>query len=177
MLALLAGLLSGLFLWLRPGPAPPRPEGPAIAVLAPTITRFDEGGRRLWELEAEVITLEREANRAVAESVRLRFFRDGEGHATGQEEVALNAMATRLSLYGSGEMELEGGIEARDDRGLEFRTERARWDPQRGLLSGDLEVEITRGEERLLGRGFEYSPGEGRLIVHEAELILVPGGG
>ncbi|MGQ9733971.1 MAG: LPS export ABC transporter periplasmic protein LptC [Candidatus Bipolaricaulia bacterium] len=168
-LAALVALAGGL-LWLRPGPPHQRPEGPAIAVLSPTMTKFDETGRRLWELEAEKIILEREndLDRARAEVVRLRFFRN--------EEVVLEVTAARLFLYSGGELELEGGITAHDDQGLEFRTERARWDPQRGALSGDLEVEITRGEDRLSGRGFEYTPEEGRLAVREAELILVPSG-
>lgn len=169
MLLLLAALAGGLgfLLRLQPSLSSYEPEGPAIALLAPTMTRFDETGRRLWELEAEAITLE-EAGRARAEAVRLRFFRN--------EEVALEARASRLFLYSGGALELEGEIVAHDPQGLEFRTERARWDPQRGLLSGDLEVEIKRGEERLSGRGFEYDPGEGRLTVREAELILVPSG-
>ncbi len=168
----LAALAGGLSLLFRPGLPPQRSEGPEIAVLSPTMTKFDEAGRRLWELEAETITLEREDDRARAEAVRLKFFRGAARH----EEVALVVTAARLSFYSGGELELEGGITARDDRGLEFRTERARWDPQRGVLSGDLEVEIARGEERLSGRGFEYTPEEGRLAVHEAELILVPSG-
>lgn len=167
LLALAGGL--GFLLRLQPSPPSYKPEGPAIAVLAPTMTRFDEAGRRLWELEAEAITLEREGGRARAEAVRLKFFRD--------EELALEVTAARLFLYSGGELELEGGLEARDDRGLEFRTERARWDPQQGVLTGELEVELARGEERLSGRGFEYNPDEGRLTVREAELILLPGSG
>lgn len=167
-LGALAALIGGLLFWLRPASSPQGLEGPAIAVLAPKMAKFDEAGRRLWELEAEVITLEQEESRARAEAVRLKFFRD--------EELALEVTASRLFLYSGGVLELEGGLEAHDPQGLEFRTERARWDPQRGVLSGELELEIARGEDRLLGRGFEYNPDEGRLTVHEAELILVPGG-
>ena len=173
LILLLLGTIVGgvlLFLGLRTVPSPPeRGRRPAIVVVGPSLTRFDEEGRRLWELEAGSITVDKEADRTLAEDVRLKFFSEG--------QVTLEVAAARLLLLGkSEEMELEGGIEARDDQGVRFYTERLRWDPKREVLVGTGEVEVVKGENRLTGRGFEYSPKEGRFSIKEgAHLILLPG--
>lgn len=167
---MLAGtaLVGGLLLGLRPAQQPPQFEEPTVGITAPTLTKFDEAGRRLWELRAHSITLERQAERTEAEDVRLALFRD--------ERVTLELTAPRLLLFNqSGDLELEGGVLARGEEGLRFRTERMRWDAGAGLLSGELEVEVERGGNRLSGRGFEYSPQEGWFVVEErARLILLP---
>jgi LPS export ABC transporter protein LptC len=169
ILLLLAAIAGGVLWGLRTVPSHPEREGePAITIAGPVLTMFDEEGQRLWELEAGSITLDQEADRTLAEDVRLKFFQDG--------ELALEVTAARLLLFNrSEEMELEGGIEARDDQGLRFHTERIRWDGEREVLVGDLEVEIRKGGNRLTGKGFEYWPKEGRFsIEEEAHLIISP---
>lgn len=154
---------------LRTAPAPPEERGgPAVTITEPHLARFDREGQRLWELTAEEITVDREADLTLAEGVRLKFFND--------EGVALEVTATRLILFNrSGAMELEGEIEAHSDQGLSFRAEQLRWDPQREVLISEGEVEITQGGNRLSGRRLEYSPKEGRLRVEKGRLILLPG--
>lgn len=166
---LLGGLAGVAWLGLRTVPSPPKlREEPAIEITGPILTRFDEEGQRWWELEARSIAVDQETDRTLAEGVRLRFFRN--------EQAALEVTATRLLLFNqSEEMELEGGVEARGSGGLKFYTERMRWDPQRQVLVSAAEVEISRGENRLTGTGFQYWPQEGKLrIEEEARLILLP---
>jgi len=178
ILFLLAAIIGGIFLGLRTVPypndksghqAPPKQEEkPAIAIAGPSLARFDEEGQRLWELEAESITVDKEHDQTCAAGVKLKFLKD--------DKVTLEVTATRLLLFNkSEEMELTGGPEAHNDRGLSFRTERRRWDPDREVLRGEGEVEVAQGENRLSGRGFEYSPQEGKLSIKEgAHLIISP---
>lgn len=169
LILLLAAIAGGALwgLWTTPTGPKQQPE-PTIAIGGPTLTRFDEGGQRWWELEAGAITLDEESGETLAEDVRLRFFRG--------DEVALEVTAARLLLFNrSEEMELEGGIMARNDQGVKFFTERMRWDPERAVLVGKGKLEVAKGESRLTGKGFEYSPKENRLEVKEgAHLILLP---
>ncbi|MFQ6116646.1 MAG: LPS export ABC transporter periplasmic protein LptC [Candidatus Bipolaricaulia bacterium] len=170
ILSLLTAIAGGILLGLQTVPSPSkRGEEPAITIAGPSLARFDEEGHRLWELEAESITVDKEHDRTQAEGVKLRFFKDN--------KVTLEVTAARLLLFNkSEEMELTGGIEAQDDRGLSFRTERLRWDPDREVLLGEGEVEVAQGKSRLTGKGFEYSPKEGRLRIEEkAHLILLTG--
>ena len=174
ILAALGGglLFLSLRLWLwQPVPPPPEPPRlrPAVTLTGAGLARFDQNGRKLWELEAARITLEREAEQTTAEEVRLEFFRNG--------EVVLEVYAPHLLLFNrTGDIELSGGLEAHGEGGLEFRTPRMRWDAKRERLIGDLEVEVKRGENRLTGIGFEYSPKEGKLVLKGgAHLILLPG--
>jgi LPS export ABC transporter protein LptC len=165
----LAALAGGLLLGLRPAPPPPRSQEPTVDIVVPTLTKFDEAGRRLWELRAASLTLDRQAEQASAMDVQLDFFRD--------EQVTLEVVAARLLLSNkSGDFELEGGITAQGEQGLKFRTERMHWDARDELLSGDLEVEVEKGENKLSGRGFEYSPQEGKFVIEEgSHLILLLG--
>ncbi|MCR4403945.1 MAG: LPS export ABC transporter periplasmic protein LptC [Candidatus Acetothermia bacterium] len=165
----LGALAGGLLAGLRPAPPPTSSEEPRVEISAPTLTKFDEAGRRLWELRARAISLDQQAERTLAEDVRIAFFRD--------ERVTLELTAPRLLLFNeSGDLELEGGISAQGEGGLRFWTERMRWDAREAVLRGDLEVEVEKEENRLSGRGFEYSPQEGRFVVEEeAHLILLPG--
>ena len=142
ILFFLGALAGGLLLGLREASPPPSSGEPTVEISSPALTRFDEAGRRLWELGAHSITLERQAERTEAEDVRLAFFRD--------EQVTLELTAPRLLLFNqSGDLELEGGVLARGEEGLQFRTERMRWDAEAGLLSGELEVEVEKGGNRL----------------------------
>jgi LPS export ABC transporter protein LptC len=169
ILFLLAAITGGIFLGLRTVPEPPKQEyTPAFAIAGPSLARFDEEGQRLWELEAESITVAYEHDQTCAEGVKLKFFKD--------DKVTLEVTAARLLLFNkSEEMELTGGIEAHNDRELNFHTEQLRWDPQREVLLGEGEVEVAQGENRLSGRGFEYSPQEGKLSIKEgAHLIISP---
>jgi len=167
---LLATIAGGVLFKLWPVPSLPKQKGeePAIALAKPTLTRFDEQGHRLWELVAESITVDRGHDRSEALGTQLKFFKDG--------RVTLEVAAARLTLFNkSEEMELEGGIEAHNDQGLSFHTERMRWDPQREVLIGEGEVEVMQGKNKLTGRGFEYSPKKEELKIKQgAHLIISP---
>jgi LPS export ABC transporter protein LptC len=173
LILLLAAIVGGvLFLWgLRTTPPhTERLEEPEIALGRSIMTGYDQKGQRLWELEAQSTTLDEESNQTLAEHIRLRFFRD--------EQVSLEVTAARLLLFNnSQEMELTGGIEAYQAQGVKFYTEQMRWDPNRQVLVGQGEVEVQKGESRLTGQGFEYSPEKGQLKVREeAHLIVFPEG-
>jgi len=170
ILSLVAAIAGGILLGLQTAPSrPKRGKEPAIAIAGPSLARFDEEGRRLWKLEAESIAVDQEHDRTQAEGVRLKFFKDN--------KVTLEVTAARLLLFNkSEEMELTGGIEAQGEGGLSFHAERLRWDPDREVLLSEGEVEVTQGKSRLTGKGFTYSPKEGRFSIKEgAHLILLTG--
>lgn len=162
------GAIGGLFwLWATmPNLWPDTlgPDAPAISAERAHILRYDDHGKKLWELEGRTITVHEDVS--VAEEVTVRFFESG-----GTETLTVRAPQARLHNR-SGDIELLGEISA-VGREFSFVTENLSWDNQKKVLTTSSFVRIEREEFTLTGRGLEYFSETGRAtILNDARLIL-----
>jgi len=170
--AAFGGLLLAALLWavLAPPPEGTRPErGPTISLAQTFLTRYDDQGRPLWELQVDSLRLSREGI-TEGEGVTLRLFAP---EARTEPILLVKAGAVELEDR-TGNLVLSGGMEARAAE-LEFTTEEARWDAEKQVLYSDGPITARSPQGRLSGRGFRYSLKTGRLTIeHQARLILNP---
>ncbi len=140
------------------------PSAPAISAERAHIVRYDDQGKKLWELEGRSLVVQEEIS--IAEEVTLRFF-----DSDGTETLTVRAPQARLQNR-SGNIELVGAISA-VGREFSFTTENLVWDNQKKVLSTSSFVRIEREEFTLTGRGLEYLSETGRAtILNDARLIL-----
>ncbi len=162
------GGIAGLYwLWVTmPSlwPDPVEPRAPAISAERAHIVRYDDQGKKLWELDCRSMAIQEEIS--VAEEVAMRFF-DGDG----TETLAVRAPRARLHNR-TGNIELLGAISAVGQE-FSFATENLLWDNQKKILSTSSFVRVEREEFTLTGWGLEYSSETGRAtILNDARLIL-----
>jgi len=140
---------------------------PQIELSASELVHYGEDGKPLWKLSARSVRYFKEAHRAEAQDVEVRFFaRDG-------REVLIVQAGRLVFDPRSGDLYLSGGLRARDPEGLRFEAEEAHWEARARLLRSDSPVHVERGDFTLEGEGFEYRPDEGELTVRGAHLKLL----
>lgn len=162
------GVIAGLYwLWATMPSLWPdtlEPSAPAISAERAHIIRYDDQGKKLWELEGRSMAIQEDIS--VAEEVTMRFF-----GGDGTEMLVVRAPQARLHNR-TGNIELLGTISA-IGREFSFTTENLFWDNQKRILSTSSFVRVEREEFTLTGWGLEYSSEMGRAtILNGARLIL-----
>ncbi|MCX8104053.1 MAG: LPS export ABC transporter periplasmic protein LptC [Candidatus Bipolaricaulota bacterium] len=167
-LLVIGGLIGGLYWLWATMPSLWSDEGelraPAISAESARIVRYDDHGKKLWELKGRSLTVQEDVS--VGEEVTLRFF-DSEGG----EVLVVWAPQARLHNR-TGDIELLGEISA-VGREFSFVTRDLIWDNSKKLLKTESSVRIEREEFVLTGEGLEYLAETGRAtILRDARLIL-----
>ncbi len=167
LVVIVAGL-GGLY-WLWSSVSQLWPEmrdshAPALSAEHAHIVRYDEHGKKLWELEGRALSIGEDTS--VAEDITLRFF-DSEG----REALTVRAPLARLHNR-TGDIELQGEVSA-IGREFSLSTENLLWNNEKKILTTPSVVHIESEEFTLTGQGFEYFSETGRAtILHDARLIL-----
>lgn len=161
--------LGALICWLWSATLSLWPEmdslnAPAISAEHAHITKYDDHGKRLWEIHARI--MQTGEHESTATDVTVRFF-------DSEETVALTVIAPQARLQNlTGDIELLGAIRAQGSE-FSFTTENLYWDNHKKTLSTASPVRVERDEFTLTGQGLEYSAETGlATIVSGARLIL-----
>jgi len=108
-------------------------------------------GSKLWEIRADLVEVDERDGLTVltrgSEPIRIAFF-SSRGMATCEADRATLDLKTK-------NVNLEGGVVARSDQGVELKTERLRWIAASRRLETDQPVTITRGTLVSRGQGME----------------------
>ncbi len=110
-------------------PAPPSggPPAPLLEVQGSRLVGSDEAGRRLWDLDAEGVQVDRKRRTVDVTGPRGRWYEDG--------KVAAVFEAPRgRYLADAGVIDLDGGVTATTADGRTIRARRIRWDLRRGTV-------------------------------------------
>jgi LPS export ABC transporter protein LptC len=167
-LGLIVGSIGGLYwLWSSVSHLWPEMRDSRASVLSADrthIVRYDEHGKKLWELAASALSIGEDMS--IAEEITLHFF-DSEG----QEALTVRAPLAKLHNR-TGDIELPGEIVV-SGRDFSLSTENLLWSNEKKILTTSSAVRIESEEFILTGRGFEYSSETGRAtILHDARLLL-----
>lgn len=97
-----------------PPPAPAQPETPFLQIEGTKLSGTDAQGRRLWDIHAKTLEVDRSRQRIVMTSVTGQFYR------AGKPEVVFSAPSAAFSAE-SKDVELSGGVVGRTADGRTLR--------------------------------------------------------
>ncbi len=123
-----------------------------------TLTQTREG-RTIWSLTADVALIFEDADRVETTRPRVEFF-DEEGRRRSVLTARDGLLRRRTN-----DMEVSGSVLVTSEDGTELRTEHLEWDEQRGKISTELPVRVTRDGDVMTGTGAEADPDLGRLRI------------
>jgi LPS export ABC transporter protein LptC len=115
----------------------------------------------VWRLEAARGDIHDRQNRVGLREMTVDFF-DENGVFLSKLRADSGSVDSRTE-----DMEAIGDVRVESEEGSVLRTSRLRWDSGGRLMRTDREVEITRGDDRVRGRGFEGDPGLARFTILE----------
>jgi len=141
-------------------------EKPSVELRGGELSRYTPEGKLVWVLRSPSLAYYEDTKQTRAQDVEVRFF-----DAQGREALVLRAQEL-VFFHETGDFALRGSIVGEDPEGLRFQTEEARWVEREGVLRGNRPIDVERPDAKLSGRGFEYRPRTGELIVHDARLRL-----
>ncbi len=146
--------------------SPDAEEKPRVELRGGELSRYTPEGQLVWILRSPALAYYDDREQTRAQDVEVRFF-----DAQGREALTVRAREL-IFFHETGDFLLRGGIVGEDPEGLRFQTEEARWVEREGVLRGDEPIDVERPDAQLSGRGFEYRPRAGELVVHDARLRL-----
>ena len=131
-------------------------------------------GAKLWEIRADQVEVDEREGLTVltrgTQPIRIAFF-SNQGQAT--------CVANRATLdLKTKDVNLEGGVVARSEQGMELKTERLRWIAASRRLQTDQPVTITRGTLVSRGQGMEAETDLERVRIFQnitSEVGPLPG--
>lgn len=152
LLVVLAAVMGGLGVrwWIGSAPAPsvsppaaapappaPAPATPFLHIEGTNLTGADEAGRRLWEMQARSLQVDRQRNRISLLEVTGQLFQSGKPQ--------LQFAAPRaVFVTESKDVELAGGVIGRTPDGRILRAATVRYDGQTKVLTASGGVTLTQ---------------------------------
>lgn len=153
LLVVLAAVMGGLGVrwWMGPAPGPPAsppaatpapspapaPATPFLQIEGTNLAGVDEAGRRLWEMQARSLQVDRQRNRISLLEVTGQLFQSGKPQ--------LQFAASRaVFVTESKDVELAGGVIGRTPDGRILRAATVRYDGQTKVLTASGGVTLTQ---------------------------------
>lgn len=154
LLALVLGGVLGVRWWGQgpppPPAAPPSPpaaepaprqpdaaEAPFLKIEGTRLSGTDPEGRRVWDLRAETLSVDRGQQRIVMTAVTGQFYQDGRSQLTFTAPRARFAIASR-------DVELSGGVVARTPDGRTLRAATVHYSGGQRTLTATGDVVLTQ---------------------------------
>jgi LPS export ABC transporter protein LptC len=127
----------------QPAPAPDpvagpgAPDQPFLNIEGTQLSGSDPRGRRLWDLKATTLQVDRTKNIVTMIDVSGQLFED--------EKPALAFKAPRATFFAATkDVELTGGVIGRTPDGRTLRAPRVRWDARKGVVVASGGVTVTQ---------------------------------
>ncbi len=140
---LLLALIAGIFYWAFAT----RPNiKPAAKVKADKTMSYDDNtiveekaGKKLWELKAKSIVIDPKTQMATLKDMHGKYYEIDGG---------VLSITAPLGIYNqkNKNIEMQGGVSITGPDGMEFKAQKVHWDSQKGLFTGDGQVQIARGD-------------------------------
>lgn len=138
--------------------APPETEPPAALTYHGNTLSEEKDGKKVWELTADVIELDANANRTILKGVRGTFYQEnGESLTLRAPEAVYEIEEKNIAMT--------GGATAVSSDGAELTADRMLWEGAAEKFSGEGNVRLTRGDTLLVGDKIESGDGFERVIV------------
>jgi len=118
-------------------PTPEPPETPLLEIQGTKLSGTDPEGRRVWDLRAQTLAVDRLRQRVVMTSVT------GEFYGGGKAQLAFTAPSAVFNVA-SKDVELTGGVAARTPDGRTLRAARIRYAAGEGALAAFGGVVLTQ---------------------------------
>lgn len=145
------------------------PSGPAIQIEGSALSHHDDKGRLVWTMDAATVQYDRGAKESRAQDVRVRFM---DSRTTDDDRtISLTVRANHLVFeHQTRNLFLQGGVRGDGPDGLTFETDRAQWDAEQRLVTGNAVVRIQREDLSMHGTGFSYDLDRENLTLQSASL-------
>ncbi|HEU4797413.1 MAG TPA: LPS export ABC transporter periplasmic protein LptC [bacterium] len=191
IISLLVALVAGGFIgvnWTRwwgdrsapaeppqasPPPAAPQttqaqPEAPLLQIEGTRLSGTDPQGRRMWDLRATTLEVDRDRQRIIMRAVTGQFYN------AGKPQLGFSAPAAVFDIP-SKNVELSGGVLARSQDGRTLRAARIRFDTAQRTLIASGDVVLTqpgmsiRADELRTDAALEHPKFSGNIVVRVSE--------
>lgn len=117
-------------------PSPPEAEIPFLHVEGSRLAGVDPAGRKLWELRAKTVQIDRERNTVTFTEVV------GQLYQAGVPQFMFTALRG-VMFIGSRDVELAGGVSGRTSTGRSLQAPQVRWDAARQQLTASGGITLT----------------------------------
>lgn len=118
-------------------PESPGPDQPFLKIEGTQLAGSDPKGRRLWDLKATTLQIDRTKN--------IVTMTDVSGQLYEKEKTALTFAAPRAKFFAaSKDVELTGGVSGRTPDGRTLRAPVVRWDGRKGIFVASGGVTVTQ---------------------------------
>jgi LPS export ABC transporter protein LptC len=121
----------------QPPPGRPAEPPPFLQIEGTSLSGADPRGRRVWDVRAQTLEVDRARRRLTMSAVMGQFYADGTPQLAFRAPSALLDVATR-------DVELSGGVELRARDGRTLRAARVRYTAADGVLTAMGGVRITQ---------------------------------
>lgn len=184
VLSVLAALAAGGYIGARwwgsepaappsaqPPAAPPKaepPDAPFLQIEGTTLAGTDPQGRRVWDLRAKTLEVDRSKQKIMMTGVTGQFYSDGKPQLAFTAPVAVFDVTSK-------DVELSGGVLAKAPDGRTLRAARVRYGAAQRILAASGDVVLTqpgmsiRADELRTDAGLLEPKFSGNIIVHVSE--------
>lgn len=157
-----------------PAVAPATPEQPAAAeppflkIEGTQLSGTDPEGRRVWDLQAQTLSVDRGQQRVIMTAVTGQFYR------AGRPQLTFTAPRARFAID-SRDVELSGGVVARTPDGRTLRAAMVRYNAGERTLTATGDVVLTqtglsiRADELRTDPALEQPQFSGNIVVRVTE--------
>jgi LPS export ABC transporter protein LptC len=144
------------------------PETPFLQIEGTRLSGTDAQGRRMWDLRATTLEVDRDRQRIIMRAVTGQFF------SAGKPQLEFSAPAAVFDIS-SKNVELSGGVLARSQDGRTLRAARVRFDAAQRTLVASGGVVLTqpgmsiRADEVRTDAALEHPKFSGNIVVRVSE--------